>query len=101
MVNADALDPHFRKGIDARKAKADAAHELVAVLSARAVQVPAGGLAPAVWAKRTPIQKRKIIAGFVSEVRVAKGASGDLPGHVRIVWFDGSEAEHHVRELVA
>ena len=53
------------------------------------------------WANFDSLERRDALAGFVERVEVTRGASSDLGGNVRIVWADGTLAEHKERGRVA
>ena len=91
VENASALDAaRFQRGLAARQERVEEAHHLVGSLSARSARLPAGGPLAEVWAGLDASQRRDVLAGFLDRVVVRRGVSGDLTGHVEIVWSDGS-----------
>jgi DNA invertase Pin-like site-specific DNA recombinase len=102
VENADAMDAVlFRRGFDARQARLDEAREKVGHLSARLTRLPAGGSLSDLWGGADALERRGLLAGFVDRVEVRRGASSDLPGHVRILWTDGTVAQKETRVRVA
>lgn len=104
---ASALDAAlFQRGLSARQARADGARAQVRELSARVTRIPSGGSLATLWAGFGPVERRDVLLGFLDRVEVARGASGDLAGHVRVLWADGSlakvpEDEERVRVAAA
>ncbi len=102
VENADTLDKLlFQRGLSARQARVEHAREQVGQLAARLTQIPAGGTLPGLWAAFEPVERREVLSGFLDRVEVRRGASNDLPRHVRIVWTDGTVAKHESRVRVA
>jgi site-specific DNA recombinase len=101
---ASALDPVlFRRGLDARQKRLDDANANVQTASARTTRLPVGGSLIDLWAGLGPDERREVLRGFLGRIDVQRGASSDLPGHVRILWSDGSVAyqERRVRKAAA
>jgi DNA invertase Pin-like site-specific DNA recombinase len=101
---ADALDPAlFQRGVQARETRVQRARERVQELSARTRRLPLGGTLLELWADFGPAERRDVLAGFLDRISVARGASSDLAGNVRIFWNDGEIAhdERGVRVAAA
>lgn len=104
---ATALDPQlFQRGLTARQGRVQEAHDLVRTRSARMSRLPAGGSLTTLWAGFARDERRDVLRGFLDRITVHRGASSDLPGHVEIVWADGSladvaEQEERVRVAAA
>jgi DNA invertase Pin-like site-specific DNA recombinase len=101
---ASALDPAlFRRGLDARQKRLDDARANVQTASARTTRLPLGGSLIQLWDTFTPGEQREVLGGFIGRIDVRRGASRSLPGHVRIVWSDGTVAqeERRVRKAAA
>jgi DNA invertase Pin-like site-specific DNA recombinase len=93
VETADAMDAVlFRRGLDARQRRVREASERVRHLSGRLVRLPAGGPLSSLWERFDPLERRDVLAGFLERIEVARGASRDLAGHVRILWADGTVA---------
>lgn len=92
---ASALDAAlFQRGLAKRQARLDAALALVRELSARVTSIPdGGGSLISLWGDFDAAERRDVLRGFLDRIEVTRGASGDLAGHVRIVWTDGSFVE--------
>lgn len=91
--NVDIDDPAvFQHAVDARQRRVAEARERVGNLSARLPRLPAGGPLWTQWDSFGVSERRKVLGGFVDRLVVARGASGDLRGNVRIFWTDGSLA---------
>jgi DNA invertase Pin-like site-specific DNA recombinase len=100
--NEDAIDAVlFLRGLEARQKRVAEASERVRHLSARLHRLPTGGPLIALWENFDALERREVLAGFVGRVDVARGAHGDLPGHVRILWADGTVARDQGRVRVA
>jgi site-specific DNA recombinase len=94
VENASALDPVlFQRGIASRQKRAEEARGRVQELSGRVTRLPSGGTFIDLWDGFTPAERRDVLGGFLDRVEVSRGASSDLPGHVRIVWTGGDVAE--------
>ena len=90
---AAALDRAlFERGLAARQARVTEARELVAALAPRAARMPAGRLLD-LWNDFDSAERAETLRGFLDRVDVERGASSDLPGHVAIVWSDGTQAD--------
>ncbi len=83
----------FQRGLDVRQARVAEAEEQVRSLSAHRARMPSGGSLAQLWDGFDPLERRQVLAGFLDRVVVSLGASGDLEGHVSIVWADGSVAD--------
>jgi len=102
IEGADTLDKAlFQRGLNARQRRVEEARERVQHLSAHLVRIPVGGPLIDLWRDFDPLERREILAGFLAAVQVARGASSDLPGHIRIVWSDGTVAHDEARVRVA
>jgi hypothetical protein len=102
VEGGDAADAVlFRHGLDARQKRVTEARERVQHLAARLTRIPVGGSLSELWGGFEPRERREVLAGFLACVEVARGASRDLAGNVRIVWSDGEIAEHEARVRVA
>jgi DNA invertase Pin-like site-specific DNA recombinase len=102
IENADALDKAlFQRGLSARQDRVNPARERVRQLSARLTRIPAGGTLSDLWRDFDALERRDVLCGFLGTVRVARGASSDLPAHVSIVWSDGTSADDEARIAVA
>jgi DNA invertase Pin-like site-specific DNA recombinase len=100
--NEDAVDRVlFLRGIDARQSRVNEASERVRHLSARLHRLPTGGTLIALWENFDALERRQVLAGYLGRVEVSRGASGDLPGHVRILWADGTVADDEAGVPVA
>jgi len=98
---ASALDAGlFQRGIEARQKRVDDAHRLVRNLSGRLTRIPAGGSLSDLWERFDRHERRDVLVGFLDRVIVTRGASGNLAGHVRIVWSDGTVADEKKRVRV-
>jgi hypothetical protein len=63
-----------------------------------------GGSLSELWGGFDIERRRTVLRGFLDRIEVDKGASGgDLVGHIRIFWSDGSIArdEAGAREIAA
>jgi len=90
---ASALDAAlFQRGVAARQVRVDEARQLLRDLTSRVTRLPAGGVLSEVWETFDRSERRDVLAGFLGSVVVSRGASGDLAGHVRVEWSDGSLA---------
>jgi DNA invertase Pin-like site-specific DNA recombinase len=93
VETASALDTAlFQRGLDARQMRLDEAQERVTALAARVQRIPVGGNLTQLWERFTIDERREVLGGFVDRVVVSRGASGNVAGHVLIVWSDGSVA---------
>jgi hypothetical protein len=102
MENADATNKAaFQGGQDARQRRLDEAEERVRHLSARLTRLPDGGPLSTLWGRFDALERREVLAGFLDRVEVARGASQDLAGNVRILWADGTVAKDEGRARVA
>jgi DNA invertase Pin-like site-specific DNA recombinase len=102
IENADVLDKMlFQRGLSARQRRVETAREQVGQLSARLVQIPAGGPLIELWRDFDPLERREVLAGFLGRVEVARGASANLRGNVSIFWSDGTVAKNKARVRVA
>ena len=90
-----------QRGVDAHERRVAEARERVRHLAARLPRLPAGGPLWTLWENFGALERREVLAGFVERVEVARGASSDLPGHVRILWADGTIARDEQRVRVA
>jgi DNA invertase Pin-like site-specific DNA recombinase len=94
VENASALDPAlFQRGVDARQKRADDARAHAWELSGRVTRLPSGGTLVDLWAGFDPVERRRVLGGFLGRVDVRRGASSRLAEHTRIVWADGSVAD--------
>jgi DNA invertase Pin-like site-specific DNA recombinase len=93
----------FQRGLTARQARLEEARAKVQAASARTTRLPLGGSLVDLWEGFTPAERREVLGGFIDRIDVGRGASGDLPGHVRILCSDGSVAykEKRVRKAAA
>jgi DNA invertase Pin-like site-specific DNA recombinase len=93
----------LQRGIDARQVRADAAGARVRELSGRMTAIPSIGSILDVWHAASVSERRAILAGYLEQVVVERGASRELGSHVRIVWADSSVAdlEDHIGMLAA
>lgn len=99
VETADAMDAVlFRRGLEARQGRVTAACEHVRHLSGRLTRLPVGGTLISLWDGFDVGERREVLAGFIGRVEVARGASGDLLGHVRISWQDGTLASPQVAD---
>jgi hypothetical protein len=87
----------FHRGIASRQKQLDEATANVQVASARTRRLPVGGSLIELWDTFTPAERRDVLGGFVGRVDVRRGASGNLRGHVRIAWSDGTVAHKETR----
>lgn len=102
VENASTLDPAlFTRGLNVRQERAEKARERVRQLSGRLARIPAGGTLHKLWDTFGPLERRDVLAAFVDRVDVRRGASGDLAGHVRILWADGTVAQDEESVRVA
>jgi DNA invertase Pin-like site-specific DNA recombinase len=93
VETADAMDAVlFRHGLEARQGRVTEAEERVRHLSASLTRIPAGGSLAALWDGFDALERRTALAGFLDRIEIARGASSDLAGHVRIHWQDGTLA---------
>src|SRR5215203_2661076 len=100
--NVSVRDPAlFQRGYVSREQRAREAQDKVRQLSARLVQIPAGGSLIRLWGGFDAEERREVLAGFVDRVEVSRGASGDLSGNIRILWSDGTVAEDESRVGIA
>jgi hypothetical protein len=91
---ASAVDREaFKRGQDARERKVVEADKLVRELSARVAGLPAGGPLARIWATLDVEKRRGALRSAFDRIEVDRGASGNLAGHVRVFWADGSLAE--------
>jgi DNA invertase Pin-like site-specific DNA recombinase len=98
VENEDSMEPRdFLRGYEARKRRVQEANENVRQLSARLVRMPEGGPLITLWERFDALERREVLASFVDRIEVAHGASDDLPGHVRILWADGTVAQDDSR----
>jgi DNA invertase Pin-like site-specific DNA recombinase len=79
-------------GIDQRQQAVREAEATLRQKAAHKAQLPGGGPLLTLWRDMTPLERRQVLAGMLDRVEVARGASGDLEGSVRIFWADGSPA---------
>lgn len=84
----------WQRGLKVREASLEEARANVQDLSARTTRLPAGGSLIELWARFDASRRRDVLGGFLDRVVVRRGASGNLAGHVRIFWSDGSEVAH-------
>ncbi len=84
----------FQRGLDLRQKRIAEAEAEVQRLSAHRSRIPAGGSLIHLWDGFNALERRQVLAGFLDRVIVSRGASSDLPGHVAIVWADGTVAEN-------
>ena len=99
VETADAMDPVlFRRGLNARQERVTAACERVRHLSGRLTRLPVGGTLISLWDGFDVAERRDALTGFIGEIEVARGASRDFPGHVRIHWQDGTLASPEVAD---
>jgi DNA invertase Pin-like site-specific DNA recombinase len=99
VETADAMDAVlFRQGLDARQGRVKEAEERVRQLSASLTRIPAGGSLSALWDDFDALERRAALTGFLHSIEVDRGASGNLAGHVRIHWQDGTLAFPHVAD---
>jgi hypothetical protein len=91
----------FRRGLEARQKRVEEASERVRHLSGRLTRLPAGGPLGTLWGRFDALERREVLAGFLDRVEVARGASQDLTGNVRVLWADGTVAYEEDRSRVA
>jgi DNA invertase Pin-like site-specific DNA recombinase len=97
---ASALDPLlFQRGVASRQARVDAACAKVQVASARTRRLPVGGSLIKLWDGFTPAERRDVLDGFLDQIDVRRGASGNLRRHVRMFWSDGSKVTNDEQRI--
>jgi hypothetical protein len=98
VENADALDRALvQRGLSVRLRRVEEAADRVRHLSAHLTRLSSGGSLLSILNDLEPLERRQVFAGFLESVVVRRGASRGLPGHVEILWADGTIADDESR----